>query len=115
RHVAEQASFIDNLSDGRLELGIGAGYAPHEFELFERDLGRRMTLADQSVRDLRALLWNGQLVPPPQQAQMPLWLGYQGPQGARRAGRLGVGLLAPNPALLSPYRDGLIEGGHDPE
>src|SRR5690606_6110691 len=27
RHVAEQASFIDNLSDGRLELGIGAGYA----------------------------------------------------------------------------------------
>lgn len=114
RHVAEQAAFVDNLSGGRLELGIGAGYAAREFEIFDRDLGKRMTLADQSVRDLQELLWDSALVPPPAQPRLPMWLGYQGPQGARRAGRLGVGLLAPNPALLTPYREGLVEGGHDP-
>ena len=43
-----------------------------------------------------------------------MWLGYQGPKGARRAGRLGVGLLATDPTLVAPYRDGLVEGGHDP-
>lgn len=115
RHIAEQAALVDNLSGGRLEIGVGAGYAPREFEIFGRDLGRRMTLADQSIRDLQAELWDGALNPPPVQARLPLWLGYQGPQGARRAGRLGVGLLAPNPALLAPYREGLVEGGHDPE
>ncbi len=115
RHVSEQAALIDTMSQGRLELGVGAGYAPTEFEIFGRDLGRRMTSADQSIRDLKADLWEGGLVPPPVQPRIPLWLGYQGPQGAARAGRLGVGLLAPNPDLLAPYRTGLIEGGHDPD
>ncbi len=45
---------------------------------------------------------------------MPIWLGYQGPQGARRAGRLGEGLLSASAAQLEPYRGGLAEGGHDP-
>ncbi|WGX95538.1 LLM class flavin-dependent oxidoreductase [Nocardioides sp. L-11A] len=112
RHVSEQAALVDNLSDGRLELGVGAGYAPTEFATFGRDLGRRMSLADQSIRDLRSDLWDGRLRPPPVQARVPLWLGYQGPQGARRAGRLGVGLLSPDPRLLAPYREGLAEGGH---
>ena len=48
------------------------------------------------------------------QRPFPLWAGYQGPQGAGRAGRLGVGLLTLNRDLLEPYRDGLAEGGHDP-
>jgi alkanesulfonate monooxygenase SsuD/methylene tetrahydromethanopterin reductase-like flavin-dependent oxidoreductase (luciferase family) len=49
------------------------------------------------------------------QRPFPIWLGYQGPQGARRAGRLGCGLLSLDPALVEPYRTGLREGGHDPE
>ncbi len=51
--------------------------------------------------------------PGPVQDPLPIWLGYQGPQGARRAGRLGTGLLSLNPALLTPYRDGLAESGYD--
>lgn len=114
RHISEQAALIDQLSGGRLELGVGAGYAPAEFALFGKELGKRMTLADEKIRQLKADLWDGALNPPPAQQRLPLWLGYQGPQGARRAGRLGVGLLAPNEALLADYREGLLEGGHDP-
>ena len=40
-------------------------------------------------------------------------MGYQGPQGARRAGVLGEGLLSVTAALAEPYRAGLAEGGHD--
>src|SRR5690606_34097820 len=52
--------------------------------------------------------------PPPIQTKVPIWLGYQGPQGARRAGRLGAGLLSLRGELLEPYREGLVEAGHDP-
>src|SRR5207244_5514890 len=35
-------------------------------------------------------------------------------QGAHRAGKLGEGLLSIDPALVEPYRAGLIEAGHNP-
>lgn len=114
RHISEQATLVDNLSNGRLELGIGAGYAVDEFEMFDKDRSRRMTLADAAVRRLADDLWRPGLLPPPVQDRIPLWMGYQGPQGARRAGRLGVGLLTTAPDLLEPYLTGLREGGHDP-
>ena len=62
---------------------------------------------------MRELL-DGVVTPPPVQSPVPIWLGYNGPQGARRAGRLGCGLLSVNPASLAPYIEGLAEGGHNP-
>ena len=41
-------------------------------------------------------------------------MGYQGPQGARRAGVLGESLLTASAASWGPYREGLVDGGHDP-
>jgi alkanesulfonate monooxygenase SsuD/methylene tetrahydromethanopterin reductase-like flavin-dependent oxidoreductase (luciferase family) len=111
RHLAEEAALVDVLSGGRLELGFGAGWARREYEAFGADFDRRFTLTDESVRRVRELLVS--VTPPPVQRPVPLWLGYQGPQGARRAGRLGTGLLTLNPARLEPYRAGLAEGGHD--
>jgi alkanesulfonate monooxygenase SsuD/methylene tetrahydromethanopterin reductase-like flavin-dependent oxidoreductase (luciferase family) len=111
-HLAEEAALVDVLSGGRLELGFGAGWARREYEAFGADFDRRFTRTDEAVRGVRELLRS--VTPPPVQSPVPLWLGYQGPQGARRAGRLGTGLLALNPALLEPYRAGLAEGGHDP-
>ncbi|MTB01244.1 MAG: LLM class flavin-dependent oxidoreductase, partial [Actinobacteria bacterium] len=35
--VAEEAAVIDQLSGGRLELGIGAGYSVPEYELYNAD------------------------------------------------------------------------------
>jgi alkanesulfonate monooxygenase SsuD/methylene tetrahydromethanopterin reductase-like flavin-dependent oxidoreductase (luciferase family) len=113
-HLAEQAAVVDLVSAGRLELGLGAGYRVPEFELFAADLSRRYATTDARARDVRRLWADGGVTPRPVQEPLPIWLGYQGPQGARRAGRLGEGLLSTDPALWAPYRQGLVEAGHDP-
>jgi alkanesulfonate monooxygenase SsuD/methylene tetrahydromethanopterin reductase-like flavin-dependent oxidoreductase (luciferase family) len=112
--VAEEAAVIDQLSGGRLELGIGAGYSVPEYELYNADIKKRYGLTDAAVAEIRRLLDDGIVTPPAAQNPFPIWLGYQGPQGAKRAGRLGVGLLSLDRALLDPYREGLVEGGYDP-
>jgi alkanesulfonate monooxygenase SsuD/methylene tetrahydromethanopterin reductase-like flavin-dependent oxidoreductase (luciferase family) len=113
--LAEEAAVVDTLSDGRLVLGLGAGYVNWEFDLFGVDIRRRYDLTDDMVRELRRLLGpDGPVTPPSVNRPVPMWLGYQGPKGAGRAGRLGVGLLSLDRSLLDPYRQGLEEGGHDP-
>jgi alkanesulfonate monooxygenase SsuD/methylene tetrahydromethanopterin reductase-like flavin-dependent oxidoreductase (luciferase family) len=111
--VAEQAAVVDILSGGRLDLGLGAGYRIPEFDLYGADISRRYPLNDRRVGELRRL-WDEVITPGPVQVRIPLWLGYQGPQGAKRAGRMGEFLLSADAALWDAYREGLIEGGHDP-
>lgn len=111
--LAEQATLVDILSGGRLDLGLGAGYRIPEFDLYGADVSRRYQLNDARARELRRL-WDGVLTPAPVQERIPLWLGYQGPKGARRAGRMGELLLSADASLWEAYRAGLKEGGHDP-
>ena len=112
--IAEQAALVDILSNGRLDLGLGAGYRIPEFELFGVELANRYTATDSRARKIRRMFAETQLTPPPVQSRLPIWMGYQGPQGARRAGLLGESLLSTNAQLWEPYRAGLIEAGHDP-
>src|SRR4051812_4472298 len=112
--LAEQGALVDLLSAGRLDLGVGAGYRPPEYELYGVSQEGRYGRTDECVRQLRRLWADGGVTPRPVQDRVPLWLGYQGPMGARRAGLLGEGLLTLDPALLAPYRAGLAEAGHDP-
>jgi alkanesulfonate monooxygenase SsuD/methylene tetrahydromethanopterin reductase-like flavin-dependent oxidoreductase (luciferase family) len=113
-HVAEEAAIVDLISNGRLDLGLGAGYRPPEFDLFGVDFTARYRDTDAMVRRLRAIWADGSVTPAPVQECIPIWLGYKGPQGVRRVGRMGEGLLAVRPNLYPIYREGLIEGGHDP-
>lgn len=115
RHLAEEAALVDVISGGRVEVGIGAGYSQREFDWFGADITRRFTTTDAAAVEVRRLLASGEVTPGPVQESLPIWLGYQGPQGAGRAGRAGVGLLSLDPNLLEPYRAGLAEGGHDPD
>jgi alkanesulfonate monooxygenase SsuD/methylene tetrahydromethanopterin reductase-like flavin-dependent oxidoreductase (luciferase family) len=111
--LAEQAAIVDLLSAGRLELGLGAGYRVPEFELYDAELARRYQETDGRAREIRRL-WDERVVTPvPHQERLPIWMGYQGPKGARRAGLLGENLLSIDPRLESPYRQGLAEGGFD--
>jgi alkanesulfonate monooxygenase SsuD/methylene tetrahydromethanopterin reductase-like flavin-dependent oxidoreductase (luciferase family) len=114
QHLAEEAILVDLVSGGRLEIGFGAGYRVPEYEAFGADIARRYTLTDAAMAEVRRLLEEGGLTPPPIQQPIPLWLGYQGPQGAGRAGRLGVGLLSLDRRLLAPYQEGLASVGLSP-
>jgi alkanesulfonate monooxygenase SsuD/methylene tetrahydromethanopterin reductase-like flavin-dependent oxidoreductase (luciferase family) len=110
--LAEQVAVVDVLSGGRVDLGLGAGYRVPEFELFGAELSTRYTATDDRARELRRL-WEV-ITPRPVQDRVPIWMGYQGPKGARRAGRLGEGLLSAGSWLWPEYRAGLEEAGHDP-
>jgi alkanesulfonate monooxygenase SsuD/methylene tetrahydromethanopterin reductase-like flavin-dependent oxidoreductase (luciferase family) len=113
--IVEEAALVDCLSGGRLDLGLGAGYRVAEFEAFGQDVGGRWRAVGERVREIRRLIAEGRVTPPPLQDPLPIWLGFQTPRGARRAGRLGAHLLSADPALAAPYREGLAEAGLPPE
>ncbi|MGB8391882.1 LLM class flavin-dependent oxidoreductase [Mycobacterium sp.] len=113
--LAEQSAVVDLVSDGRLDLGLGAGYRVPEFALFDAPMTARYGRTDACVRRLRELWAADGIRPGTVQDRLPIWLGYQGPQGARRAGLLGERLLSADAALWGPYSDGLVEAGHSPD
>ena len=111
--LAEEAALVDLISNGRLDLGLGAGYRKPEYDLYGVSQERRYGRTDAQVEALRALWADGGVTPRPVQDPVPLWLGYLGPQGAGRAGRLGTGLLTANAEMWPHYRDALVMAGHD--
>jgi alkanesulfonate monooxygenase SsuD/methylene tetrahydromethanopterin reductase-like flavin-dependent oxidoreductase (luciferase family) len=104
--VAEDASVVQALSGGRLILGIGQGYNPHEYELFGVNLRHRpsrfeegMALIRRAWRDGRTgftgrrfVLPDGPFAPTPT-PQVPLLVGAVGPVAVDRAVRTGDGLI----------------------
>jgi alkanesulfonate monooxygenase SsuD/methylene tetrahydromethanopterin reductase-like flavin-dependent oxidoreductase (luciferase family) len=110
--IAEQAAIVDLLSNGRLELGLGAGYRVPEFEAFGQDISRRYELLEERAEEIKRLWEEGGFTPPPVQPIAPLWIGAHGPRGARLAGRLGAGLLSFAPQVLEPYRAALDQAGY---
>lgn len=110
--IAEQCATVDLISDGRLDLGLGTGYRIPEFDLFDASMTARYAQTDGTARRLRELWRKGGIRPGTVQDPLPIWMGYQGPQGARRAGLLGEGLLSADAALWGPYSAGLAEAGH---
>lgn len=112
--IAEQAAMVDVISGGRMELGLGAGYRVPEWQAFGADGSRRFELLEERAAEVRRLWGSGGVTPPPLQERPPIWIGGEGPRGARIAGRLGEGLLALKPELLDPYREALAGAGHDP-
>jgi alkanesulfonate monooxygenase SsuD/methylene tetrahydromethanopterin reductase-like flavin-dependent oxidoreductase (luciferase family) len=113
KHIAEEVAIVDILSDGRVELGLGSGYVPKEFTAFGVDRDDRFKLLDRTIAEVQRLLVEG-VSPRPVQDPVPIWVGYFSPMGARRAGRLGVGMFSMLSWCLEPYLEGLTEGGHDP-
>jgi alkanesulfonate monooxygenase SsuD/methylene tetrahydromethanopterin reductase-like flavin-dependent oxidoreductase (luciferase family) len=112
--IAEQSAIVDILSGGRFELGLGAGYVAREFEAFDADITQRFQALEARARDVRKLWAEQAITPPPVQKSPPIWIGTQGPRGARIAGRLGEGLLWLGSELFQVYRSALEEAGHDP-
>ena len=113
--LAEEAAVVDILSDGRLELGVGAGYRVPEFTLFDVDPGTRYQRVEQCVADMRRMWSEGEITPSPVQPDLPFWGGFYGPRGARLAGRAGMGLLYLSRTRFAEYQEALLEAGHPPK
>jgi alkanesulfonate monooxygenase SsuD/methylene tetrahydromethanopterin reductase-like flavin-dependent oxidoreductase (luciferase family) len=117
--TAEQLAICDLISEGRMEPGFGIGYRQPEYAAFGGDFKHRYKVFAERIHEMRQL-WGEEdgaqrlVTPGPVQRPVPLWAGFNGPIGARTAGRLGVGLLSLRRELLEPYLIGLEQGGHDP-
>jgi alkanesulfonate monooxygenase SsuD/methylene tetrahydromethanopterin reductase-like flavin-dependent oxidoreductase (luciferase family) len=131
-----QAATFNELSDGRLILGLGVGnpvIAAWHGEKFDRPL-RRMR---EYVEIVRAV-YSGEKVPDyvgdfystsnafklafrPPEAPLRLWIAGLGPQMAKLAGKLSDGIVIniANPPIIREIvehaRDGAREAGRDPE
>ncbi|MDG2111347.1 MAG: LLM class flavin-dependent oxidoreductase [Actinomycetota bacterium] len=130
--LAEDLAVLDNLSGGRMELGIGMGYAAHEFKGFGIPQSRRVSLTEELVEILQ-LAWRGErfsfhgkrydfddltVTPVPiQEGGPPLWIAGMSANAAVRAARYDTHLLpqgAPE-VVLEPWRAELRSTGRDPD
>jgi alkanesulfonate monooxygenase SsuD/methylene tetrahydromethanopterin reductase-like flavin-dependent oxidoreductase (luciferase family) len=109
--IAEEAAIVDTISDGRLDLGLGAGYRVPEFELFGALSDRPLERLFERIGEVRHLLDEGIVTPGPVQDPFQIWAGCNGPRGARRAGALGLRLLSVHPTAVAGYREGLEAAG----
>lgn len=129
--LAEDLAVLDTLSNGRMELGIGMGYAMHEFAAFAQPRSQRVSRTEEAVAILRqawsnhAVRHNGkrfafdgvEVFPKPvQPSGPPLWMAAQSRAGAERAAAFGVNLLpqGTRAATLDPWRAALRARGEDP-
>ncbi|MGW0998702.1 LLM class F420-dependent oxidoreductase [Streptomyces sp. NPDC002523] len=106
--TAKQYATLDQLSGGRLILGVGVGHVREEFEALGVDFERRGAVLDETIDALRAALGpeefpehHGKLFdfeglgqrPRPAQEHVPLWVGGSSPAAVRRAALKGDGWL----------------------
>jgi natural product biosynthesis luciferase-like monooxygenase protein len=133
--MAEDWSMVDNLSGGRVGLGIASGWHPNDFVLEPDSYAERKQIMKSRIGTLRSL-WRGEpqtlrngvderpeiiTRPRPVQAELPVWLTAAGnPETFRLAGEMGVHILThllgqtttEITAKIAIYREAWREAGH---
>jgi probable F420-dependent oxidoreductase len=118
--IAKRYGTLDQVSGGRLVLGVGVGSLKEEFELLGAPFDDRGRRADDALRALRASLsapapayqgefysFGGMVVDPcAAQDRVPIWIGGQTLRSLRRAATLADG-WAPFNVSLHQVRDWL--------
>jgi len=129
--LAEDLAVLDNLSGGRVELGVGMGYAPHEFRGFGLPVSRRVSLMDEGIEVLQRCFtgerfsYRGKryqledvVITPGyvQEGGPPLWIAAMSEAGAVRAARYGTNFLPQGMRGRSfdPWVDALRADGRNP-
>ena len=106
---AEDVAFVDQLSGGRLEVGVGLGYREREFDLLGVPIGERAARTEALIEVARRLWREGLVTPPPyQQPEPPIWIGGATAAAARRAARLQCHFMPDayvEPATIELYRE----------
>jgi probable F420-dependent oxidoreductase len=128
--IAEDSATVDVVSNGRFELGVGAGYRVAEFKGFGIPRKQRDPRMEEATTILRRLFagerfsFHGehyryedvQLTPLPVQRPLPIWMGGFLPKAVERAGRLGDGFIAIGPmgAIVDQALEAVKANGKDP-
>jgi len=84
--IARMAANLNDLSGGRLVLGVGTGWAVQEFDALDVAFQQRGKLTDDYLRTVRAAWADQQDY---RGGQIPIWVGGNSDAGLRRAVRLG--------------------------
>lgn len=120
-HLAKQFSSLDQMSQGRLIIGIGLGGRPSQYPLLdgppEKDRAKHFR---ESVAIMKALFnqpeakfdgdfWrlDGEAMEPKpfQTPHPPIWFGGRHPRGLRRAARLADGWMGAGSTDTSQFRE----------
>lgn len=119
--VAEDAATVDLLSHGRLDLGVGVGSAPLEYEVFGAPMSQRWLRTFEALDVIEKCLTGEPvthegrffrypeftMTTTPAQERLPIWVGGFGPrtidETARRGHHLGSGVAEPFAAALAAH------------
>lgn len=135
--VAEQVATIDELSGGRISLGVGLGWWPLEYQVHGSHFRTRGARMEEALEILR-LVWTEEKTSydgrfysfpeltvhprPVQQPSIPLWVAGVADAAVDRAARLGdawlcgpVQSLGKAQSCLRVYRDSCARHGRQPE
>jgi len=108
-HSAERVAMLDVLSNGRLEVGLGRGFSPQEYQTFGVDMANSRVLTQETLDILRLsfsrkpISYAGQQVKfenldilphVVQQPHPPLWSAAVSPESFDWSARQGLGVLA---------------------
>jgi alkanesulfonate monooxygenase SsuD/methylene tetrahydromethanopterin reductase-like flavin-dependent oxidoreductase (luciferase family) len=137
-HVAEEFATLDQMSGGRVVLGLGAGYRDNEFDALGILRSSRAGRLVESIEIIRAM-WTREKVhyegryyqvpghkisvPPHQPGGPPIWIGAGAKPAVRRAAVMGDAWFAPgnspNPRYLEKalalHDQALTQAGKSPE
>jgi alkanesulfonate monooxygenase SsuD/methylene tetrahydromethanopterin reductase-like flavin-dependent oxidoreductase (luciferase family) len=130
--LAEDLAVLDNISGGRVDLGLGMGYAPHEFKGFGLPVNNRLSLMNEGIEVLkecfsgRQFSYHGKrwdfddvIITPGyvQPGGPPLWIAAMSEAGALRAARYDTNFLPQGLKARSfdPWVNALEESGRSPQ
>jgi probable F420-dependent oxidoreductase len=133
--LAKELATLDQLSGGRVELGLGVGWMKEEFDALGVDWARRGARNDEYIAAMRALWagphaeFHGEFVdfnpatcsPRPVNGDIPILVGGDSDAAVRRAVKIADGYFPGEGdfdrlgALITRVRQGAEDAGRDPD